>query len=91
MAILKLPINTQPLWIRSMVRELKLLIKEKTFFKKELPGPDDPIIPVTAKFRTKIKSDGTIENSKHEYAYAETNRQKWQILTHGVQLQASRN
>ena len=47
-AILKLPINTQPLWIRSMLRELKLLIKEKTCFKKELSGLDDPIIPVTA-------------------------------------------
>ena len=33
-------------------------------FKKELPGPDDPIIPVTAKFWTKIKSDGTIDKLK---------------------------
>ena len=63
-AILKLPINTQPPWIRSMLRELKLLIKEKICFKKELPGPDDPIIPVTAKFRTKIKSDETIDKLK---------------------------
>ena len=63
-AILKLPINTQPPWIRSMLRELKLLIKEKICFKKELPGPDDPIIPVTAKFRAKIKSDGTIDKLK---------------------------
>ena len=47
-----------------MLRELKLWIKEKTCFKKELPGPDDPIIPVTAKFRTKIKSDRTIDKLK---------------------------
>ena len=63
-AILRLPINTQPLWIRSMLCELKLLIKEKTFFKKELSGLDDSIIPVTAKFWTKIKSDGTIDKLK---------------------------
>ena len=52
-AILKLPINTQPPWIRSMLRELKLLIKEKICFKKQFPGPNDPIIPVTANFEPK--------------------------------------
>ena len=33
-------------------------------FEKQAPNEDDPIIPVTAKFRTKIKSDGTIEKLK---------------------------
>ena len=28
---------------------------------KEFPGPHDPIIPVTVKFRTKTKSEGTIQ------------------------------
>ena len=33
-------------------------------FTKEEPNPDEPIIPVTAKARVKIKSDGTVDKLK---------------------------
>ena len=44
--------------------ELILLIKKMITFKKQQPGPDDPIIPTMTKFRTKLKADGTVDKLK---------------------------
>ena len=41
-----------------------MLIKKCSTFSKEEPGPDDIVIPVTAKFRTKIRADGMIDKLK---------------------------
>ena len=62
--ILQLPDCIKKAWLRALHSELILLIIDKKCFKPSLPGTDDPIIPVTAKFRSKIKSDGTIDKLK---------------------------
>ena len=62
--ILRLPDRIKKAWLRALHSELILLIIDKKCFKPSLPGADDPIIPVTAKFRSKIKSDGTIDKLK---------------------------
>ena len=62
--ILKLPEKVKQAWIRAFCKELKLLIVEKKCFKIAKPREDEPIIPVTAKSRTKIKSDGTVDKLK---------------------------
>ena len=62
--ILKLPEKQLLEWLKSFHKELKLLIITMKCFAIEQPNKDDPLIPVTAKFRTKIKSDGTIDKLK---------------------------
>ena len=62
--ILKLPERQLQAWLKSFHKELKLLIVTMKCFAIEQPNDDDPLIPVTAKFRTKIKSDGTIDKLK---------------------------
>ena len=56
-------------------------------FLKEKPGPNDPIIAVTVKFRAKLKADGT----KQGFVSEEINRQNTLTMTHGVQLPHSEN
>ena len=62
--ILKLPEKQRKPWLNALYKELKLLTITMKCFKKAQPSENDPIIPVTAKFRTKIKSDGTVEKLK---------------------------
>ena len=47
-----------------MYSELCLLIIKKKCFKPSISNPDDPIIPITVKFRAKIRSDGLIDKLK---------------------------
>ena len=62
--ILRMPERLQKFWLASLRVELVLLIKQMNTFKKETPGPHDPIIPTTTKFRTKLKADGTVDKLK---------------------------
>ena len=62
--ILHLPARVKQAWLNAMYCELCLLIVEKKCFKRALPNVDDPIIPITVKFRAKIRSDGLIDNLK---------------------------
>ena len=62
--IFKLPEKIMKAWIKAFRNELILLIIEKQCFKKAIPRPNDPIIPVTTKCRTKITSDGTVDKLK---------------------------
>ena len=65
--VLKLPPHIKKLWITSFVKELKELIKKGTV-EHEAPNDDDPIIPVTAKHRVKLTSDGLVEKLKTRIA-----------------------
>ena len=62
--ILKMPEKQKRFWLKALYSEAKLLIVTMKCFSKEQPNDDDPIILVTAKFRTKINSDGTIDKLK---------------------------
>jgi hypothetical protein len=55
------------MWIQSHVKEVKELLKKGTVV-HDIPNEDDPIIPVTAKYRVKLNSDGTIEKLKTRIA-----------------------
>jgi hypothetical protein len=59
--VLRLPGHLKIQWIASIKAELKTLLCVMTFSMDVTVGPDDDIIPVTAKFRTKLKSTGAIE------------------------------
>jgi hypothetical protein len=65
--VLKLPPHIKRLWILSFVKELKKLIKKDTAT-HDTPNDDDPIIPVTAKHRVKLNSDGSVEKLKTRIA-----------------------
>jgi hypothetical protein len=65
--VLKLPPHIKRLWILSFVKELKELIKKDTVI-HDTPNDDDPIIPVTAKQRVKLNSDGSVEKLKTRIA-----------------------
>jgi hypothetical protein len=65
--ILSYPPHIMILWIKSFVKELKELIKKGTFV-HENPYKDDPIIPVTAKYRVKLISEGLVEKQKSRIA-----------------------
>jgi hypothetical protein len=65
--VLKLPPHIKRLWILSFVKELKELIKKDTVV-HDTPNDDDPIIPVTAKHRVKLNSDGSVEKLKTRIA-----------------------
>ena len=60
----RLPERVKRAWLNAMYRELRLLIIEKKCFKPSIPNSDDPIIPITVKFRAKIRSDGLIDKLK---------------------------
>ena len=62
--LFKLPPHLKKPWKQSFRKELEVLIKKMGTFTKEEPNPDEPIIPVTAKARVKIKSDGTVDKLK---------------------------
>ncbi|KAG7357480.1 hypothetical protein IV203_002168 [Nitzschia inconspicua] len=66
--ILKLPPHVMDHWSASLLKELKELIKKETFVLEDEPNPNDPIIPVTAKFRVKLTKDGMIEKLKSRIA-----------------------
>jgi hypothetical protein len=65
--ILSYPPHIKTLWIKSFVKEMKELIKKETVT-HETPSKDDPIIPVTVKYRVKITSEGLVEKLKTRIA-----------------------
>jgi Reverse transcriptase (RNA-dependent DNA polymerase) len=65
--ILSYPPHIKTLWIKSFVKELKELIKKDTVV-HETPNIDDPIIPVTAKYRVKLTADGLVDKLKTRIA-----------------------
>jgi Reverse transcriptase (RNA-dependent DNA polymerase) len=67
MDIIKLPPHLQKFWAASLLKELKEVIKKGTFI-SDTPTSEDPIIPVTAKFRVKLTTDGTIDKLKSRIA-----------------------
>ena len=62
--ITRMPERQKQPWLRSLKAELDLLINKMKVFEPIKPNEDDPIIPTTTKFRTKIKPDGTVEKLK---------------------------
>jgi hypothetical protein len=54
--ILKLPPTIQTHWANALLVEIKELIKKKTFAHAN-PNKDDPIIPVTSKYRVKLSPE----------------------------------
>jgi hypothetical protein len=62
--IMSMPEHIKRYWIASMRQELKTLFKMGTFSKDVTVSPSDDTIPVTAKFRCKLQSNGTIEKLK---------------------------
>jgi hypothetical protein len=65
--IMKLPPHIKKVWIKSFVTEIKELLRKGTV-ERETPNEDDPIIPVTAKHRVKLTSDGLVEKLKTRIA-----------------------
>jgi hypothetical protein len=61
--ILKLPPTIQTHWANAQLVEIKELIKKKTFAHAN-PNKDDPIIPVTSKYRVKLSPEGSIDKLK---------------------------
>ena len=59
--ILCLPVRVKQAWFNAMYQELHQLIIEKKCFKPALPNANDPVIPITVKFRAKIQSDRLID------------------------------
>ena len=64
----KLPPHIRKHWVASLRKELNELIKKSTFKLGEQPNEDDPIIPTTTKFRTKLDPDGLIDKLKSRIA-----------------------
>jgi hypothetical protein len=64
---LSYPPHIKILWIKSSVKELKELIKEGTVV-HENRNNDDNIIPITAKYRVKLTSEGLVEKLKTRIA-----------------------
>jgi transposase InsO family protein len=62
--ILTMPEHIKVHWINSFRKELRVLFKMNTFSKDVTVLDTDDIIPVTAKYRTKLQSNGTIEKLK---------------------------
>jgi hypothetical protein len=60
---LKLPPIIQTHWANSLLVEIKELDKKKTFAHAN-PNKDDPIIPVTSKYRVKLSPEGSIDKLK---------------------------
>jgi hypothetical protein len=65
--ILSYPPHIKTLWTKSFAKELKELIKKDTVT-HDTPNKDDPIIPVTAKYRVKLTADGQVEKLKTRIA-----------------------
>ena len=61
--IMTLPLHLRQHWAKSFKAELNTLIKIKTFA-MEPKSQDEPIIPVTAKFRVKLQSNGKVKKLK---------------------------
>ena len=62
--IMTMPEHIKVHWINSFRKELRVLFKMETFSKDVTVLDTDEIIPVTAKYRTKLQSNGTIEKLK---------------------------
>jgi hypothetical protein len=62
--ILNLPEHLRKHWIASLRKELLTILRMSTFSKTVSMTPNDVIIPVTAKFRTKLTSTGAIDKLK---------------------------
>ena len=65
--VTRLPERSKQAWVKSMHKEVKELIKKGTF-EKATPKKDDPMVPVTAKYRVKLSPDGSIEKLKTRVA-----------------------
>jgi hypothetical protein len=65
--ILRLPSAIKNYWAKALLIEIKELIK-KGAFAHDKPTKDDPIIPVTSKYRVKSTPDGSIEKLKARIA-----------------------
>ena len=61
--IMTLPLHLRKHWAKSFKAELNTLLRMKTFAIEEKPR-DEPVIPVTAKFRVKLQSNGKVEKLK---------------------------
>jgi hypothetical protein len=64
---MRIPSPSKQLWIASFVKEIKELLK-KGNVTPDTPHDDDPIILVTANYRVKLNSDGTVEKLKKRIA-----------------------
>jgi hypothetical protein len=62
--ILSLPEHLKIHWIHSLRKELLTVLRMETFIKDVGMTADDVIIPLTAKFRTKLTSIGAIDKLK---------------------------
>jgi hypothetical protein len=62
--ILAMPEHVKKHWMHSFCQELRTLFKMNAFSKDVIVEETDEIIPVTAKHRAKLQSDGTIEKLK---------------------------
>jgi hypothetical protein len=65
---LKTPPHIRKHWVDALRKELSEIIKKGTF-KDEAPGKDDPIIPITVKYRIKIQANGTLDKLKARIAF----------------------
>ena len=61
--MMKLPTHIKVVWETGFKTELKGLFKAETFAIKEKPA-NAPVIPVTAKFRCKLKANGMVDKPK---------------------------
>ena len=64
--VLQQPIATRRPWIRSLVKELKGLVKDRGAFKKDQPGPNDTVVPV--KKSSSASSISTAMSTSSRYA-----------------------
>ena len=73
--IMALPLHLRSHWARSFKTELNTLLNMKTFALDEKPA-GEPIIPVTAKFRAKLKSNGSVKKLKTRICLRENKQQE---------------
>jgi hypothetical protein len=62
--ILRLPSSLKDHWTASLCKEMQTLLRMKMFCRDVIMNANDVIIPVTTKFRTKLKSAGAIDKLK---------------------------
>jgi hypothetical protein len=65
--ILTYPTTTKSLWTKSFAKEFNELIKKGTVA-HDTPSKDDPIIPITVKYRVKLTSEGQVDKLKTRIA-----------------------
>jgi hypothetical protein len=65
--ILTYPTTTKSVWTKSFAKEFNELIKKGTVA-HDTPTKNDPIIPVTVKYRVKLTSEGQVDKLKTRIA-----------------------